>query len=272
MDQPTDRASSRAIGIFDSGVGGLTVHAALRRLLPGERLVYLGDTARVPYGSRSPAVITRYALNNGRFLAQHDLKLLVVACNTVSATALPPLAAALPIPILGMVQPGVEAALATGARHIGVIGTPSTIRSHAYQGALETLRPGIRVSALACNLFVPLAEEGWVSGDVPRAVATRYLSALRDAEVEALVLACTHYPLLRSVIAEVMGPKVVLVDSAEASAAAAAKLLGESRLLASGGAGSERFFVTNLSEQFGAVAARFLGRPIEAPEVVDIAG
>ncbi len=262
----------RAIGVFDSGVGGLTVHAALRRLLPGERLVYLGDTARVPYGARSAAVITRYALNNGRFLSQHHLKLLVVACNTVSATALPALTEALPIPVLGMVEPGVQAALATGAGHIGVIGTPGTIRSGAYQRALTARQPGVRVSAVACNLFVPLAEEGWTTGDVPRAVAERYLTPLRDAGVEALVLACTHYPLLKAVIGEVMGPKVVLVDSAEASAAAAAQLLRERALLDVPGRGSERFFVTDLSEQFGAVAERFLGRPIELPEVVDIAG
>src|ERR1700722_17369700 len=190
-------ARRRAIGVFDSGVGGLTVHAALRRLLPKERLVYLGDTARVPYGSRSPQVITRYALNNARFLQQFDLKLLVVACNTVSATALPALAAALPVPILGVVDPGVAAPLATGAKHLGVIGTPSTIQSGAYQQAITRLAPAVRVSTATCQLFVPLAEEGWTTGEVPAAVAARYLSGLRSSGVQTLLLACTHYPLLR---------------------------------------------------------------------------
>lgn len=262
----------RAIGIFDSGVGGLTVHAALRRLLPNERLVYLGDTARVPYGTRSSHVITRYALTNGHFLCQRDLKLLVIACNTVSATALPALVAAMPVPVLGMVEPGVTAALRTGAGHIGIIGTPGTIRSGAYQAALLARAPGARVSTAACNLFVPLAEEGWTSGEVPAAVAQRYLGGLKAAGVEALVMACTHYPLLRGAIAAVMGPAVTLVDSAESSAAAAATLLAGLDLLSDATAGSEQFFVTDLSDQFGAVAERFLGRSIGLPEVVDLTG
>ena len=268
----TSSHAQAAIGVFDSGVGGLTVHAALRRLLPKERLVYLGDTARVPYGSKSPAVIPRYALNNARFLYQFDLKLLVVACNTVSATALPALTAALPIPVLGMVEPGVAAALRTGAKHVGIIGTPGTIRSGAYQEALRRAAPDVRVSTAACNLFVPLAEEGWTTGQIPRDVAHRYLDGLRAAGVDTLVLACTHYPLLRAAIAEVMGVGVTLVDSAETSAAAAARLLAERELLNPSDAGSEQLFVTDLSEQFGAVAERFLGRAVGLPEVVDIAG
>jgi glutamate racemase len=261
---------SRAIGVFDSGVGGLTVHAALRRLLPRERLVYLGDTARVPYGSRSPQVITRYALNNARFLQQFDLKLLVVACNTVSATALPALADALPVPILGVVEPGVAAALATGAKHLGVIGTPSTIHSGAYQQAIARQAPAVRVSTATCQLFVPLAEEGWTTGEVPAAVAARYLGGLRSSGVQTLLLACTHYPLLREAIATAMGPGTALVDSAETSALAAARLLEEQDLMTDAAVGSEKFFVTDLSEQFGTVAQRFLGRPVELPELVDI--
>jgi glutamate racemase len=260
----------QAIGVFDSGVGGLTVHAALRRLLPKERLVYLGDTARVPYGSRSPQVIKRYALNNARFLSRFDLKLLVVACNTVSATALPTLVAALPTPVLGVVEPGVAAALATGAAHLGVIGTPSTIHSGAYQRAIADRAPRLRVSTAACQLFVPLAEEGWTAGEVPSGVARHYLSGLREAGVQTLVLACTHYPLLRDAIAEAMGPQVNLVDSAETTAAAAAALLRERGLLSDAAEGTEQFFVTDLSEQFSAVAERFLGRPVGLPEVVDI--
>jgi glutamate racemase len=260
----------RAIGVFDSGVGGLTVLAALRRRLPRESLVYLGDTARVPYGTRSPAVITRYALNNGRFLTQFDLKLLVVACNTVSAVALPALAEALPLPVLGVVEPGVATALQLQRGHVGVIGTPSTIQSGAYQAELQRRRPGLRVSAVACNLFVPLAEEGWLVGDVPRGVARRYLEPLRAAGVDTLVLGCTHYPLLEPVIAEVMGPDVTIVDSAAAVAGAARQLLESRGLLAQQGSGGERYFVTDLPAQFGAIAERFLGRAVGEPEVVDL--
>lgn len=265
------RTEGRAsVGVFDSGIGGLTVLAALRRRLPCESIVYLGDTARVPYGTRSPAVITRYAINNARFLAQFDLKLLVVACNTVSAVALPALAEALPIPVLGVVDPGAVEAARLQHGHVGVIGTPGTILSGAYQGALQRLSPGLRISAAACNLFVPLAEEGWLTGEVPLGVARRYLEPLRAGGVDTLVLACTHYPLLRPVIAEVMGAGVSLVDSAEASARAAEQLLRERGLLSAAAIGKERYFVTDLSAQFGVVAERFLGRPIAEPEVVDL--
>jgi glutamate racemase len=256
--------------VFDSGIGGLTVLAALRHRLPRESIVYLGDTARVPYGTRSPAVITRYALNNGRFLAQFDLKLLVVACNTVSAVALPALAESLPVPVLGVVEPGAAVAVRLQRGHVGVIGTPSTIESGAYQAALRKLTPGLKVTAAACNLFVPLAEEGWVSGDVPLGVARSYLEPLRREGVDTLVLGCTHYPLLQPVIAEVMGPGVALVDSAAAVAADAERLLESRGLLAPQGSGSERYFVTDLPAQFGAVAERFLGRAVGEPEVVDL--
>jgi glutamate racemase len=259
------------IGVFDSGVGGLTVLAALRKRLPAESTVYLGDTARVPYGSRSPQVIERYAINNARFLAQFDLKLLVVACNTVSAVALPTLAKALQVPVLGVVEPGAAEAAALQRGHVGVIGTPSTILSGAYQTALQRLRPNVRVSSAACNLFVPLAEEGWLDGEVPLGVARRYLEPLRATGVDTLVLGCTHYPLLRSVIAEVMGSDVRLVDSAEASARAAEQLLRERGLLSSTGHGAERYFVTDLPAQFGVIAERFLGRRIAEPKVVDLA-
>jgi glutamate racemase len=270
VTSPPRVVSRSAIGVFDSGIGGLTVLAALRRRLPNESIVYLGDTARVPYGTRSPAVITRYAINNGRFLAQFDLKLLVVACNTVSAVALPALADALPIPVLGVVEPGAAEAVRLQRGHVGVIGTPGTILSGAYQTALQRMSPGVRLSAVACNLFVPLAEEGWLTGEVPLGVARRYLEPLRSAGVDTLVLGCTHYPLLKPIIAEVMGASVTLVDSAESSARAAEQLLRERDLLVSGGVGEERYFVTDLSAQFGAVAERFLGRAIVEPEVVDL--
>ncbi len=261
----------RAIAVFDSGVGGLTVLAALRRRLPAEDLVYLGDTARVPYGTRSPQVVARYAANNARFLASFDPKLLVVACNTVSAVALPELERTSAFPVLGVVEPGARAAAATGVSHVGVIGTAGTVRSGAYQRALERLVPGVRVSAVACPLFVPLAEEGWTHGELPTAVARRYLEGLAREGVEALVLGCTHYPLLRDSIAAAVGPQVALVDSAEATAEAAAALLAREGLEREPGRDpSERLFVTDLGESFGALAERFLGRPVAAPEVVDI--
>ena len=259
----------RAIGVFDSGIGGLTVLAALRRRLPAEELVYLGDTARVPYGTRSRQVITRYAQNNARFLSGFDLKMLVVACNTVSAVALPELEQALPMKVLGVVEPGAQAAARLKPRHVGVIGTAGTIRSGAYQSALARLAPEAKVSALACPLFVPLAEEGWIDGDIPLQVARRYLGGL--AGVDTLVLGCTHYPILRAAIGAAMGPAVRLVDSAEATAEAAAAWLEGERIGNDGSnPGGERLFVTDLSDSFGAVAERFLGRPVQAPELVDI--
>ena len=261
----------RPIAVFDSGVGGLTVLAALRRVLPGEDLVYLGDTARVPYGTRSAQVVTRYALNNARFLGRFDPKLIVVACNTVSAVALPAMEAAVSVPVLGVVEPGARAAAAVQRGHVGVLGTAGTIRSGAYQAALARLCPGARVEARACPLFVPLAEEGWTHGDIPTAVARRYLADLSQSGVDTLLLGCTHYPLLREAISLAMGPGVALVDSAEATAASALALLRDRGLARpDGDAGGERIFVTDLGETLGALAERFLGRPVPAPEVVDI--
>ncbi len=261
----------RAIAVFDSGVGGLTVLAALRRRMPREELVYLGDTARVPYGTRSPQVITRYAMNNARFLGSFDPKLLVVACNTVSAVALPALSAALSVPVLGVVEPGAAAAARVQRGHVGVIGTSGTVRSGAYQAALARLCPGARVSAAACPLFVPLAEEGWTEGDVPREAAHRYLDGLVAAGIDTLLLGCTHYPLLRGPIAAAAGPGVQLVDSADSTAEAAAALIRERGVAReTEGAGSERLFVTDLAEGFGPLARAFLGRPAPEPVVVDI--
>ena len=185
------------IGVFDSGVGGLTVLKALIARLPGEPTVYLGDTARVPYGTKSGEVVTRYSLANAAALMEFDLKLLVVACNTASAVALPALRERLPIPVVGVIEPGVGAALAaTRSGKVAVIGTPGTIGSGAYQRALTAGRPGLEVRAQACPLFVPLAEEGWTEGEVPRLVAERYLGDLRRSGVETVLLGCTHYPLL----------------------------------------------------------------------------
>lgn len=262
---------SPAIGVFDSGVGGLTVLRALMERLPAEPTVYLGDTARVPYGTKSPGVVTRYAIANARFLERAGIKLLVVACNTASSVALEPLRGAMKIPVVGVIEPGARAAArATRSGRVGVIGTHGTIRSGAYQAAIERFRPGATVLTRACPLFVPLAEEGWTSGAVVEAVARTYLSDLASAGVDALVLGCTHYPLLREALGAVMGPAVTLVDSAQATAEAVEALLSERGLRADSDRPERRYFVTDGAERFAEVGARFLGRPIESASVIDL--
>ncbi|GEJ55617.1 glutamate racemase [Anaeromyxobacter diazotrophicus] len=255
------------IGIFDSGVGGLTVQKAIFARLPGLDTVYLGDTARVPYGSKSAEVVTQYSLRNARFLVAREIELLVVACNTASAVALPALREALAIPVLGVVEPGARvAARASRTGRVGVIGTAGTIASGAYQRAIAAARPGAEVVAAACPLFVPLAEEGWTDpeDEVVRLVARRYLAPFREAAVDTLVLGCTHYPLLRGAIAREL-PEVTLVDSGDAIAAEVAERLG-----AAGGPAQHRFFVTDTPARFLTVAERFLGRAVERAEQVDI--
>lgn len=256
------------IGIFDSGVGGLTVQRAVMEALPALDTVYLGDTARVPYGTKSAEVVTQYSLRNARFLIRQEIEMLVVACNTASAVALPALRAELPIPVLGVVEPGARAAARESrSGRIGVIGTQGTVASGAYQAAILAARPGAEVLARPCPLFVPLAEEGWTdpADEVLRVVARRYLSPLLEARIDTLVLGCTHYPLLKAAIAEAL-PGVRLVDSAEAIAAEVRERLGA----VPGPAGRHRFFVTDTPERFLAVAGRFLGRPVPGAEHVDV--
>ncbi len=259
------------LGIFDSGVGGLTVQRAILRRLPWVDTLYLGDTARVPYGTKSAAVVTQYSLRNARFLVSHDVDLLVVACNTASAVALPALREALAIPVIGVVEPGARAAArATRSGRIGVIGTPSTIASGAYQRALIAQRREAEVVARACPLFVPLAEEGWTDPDdeVVRAAVGRYLAPLAEARIDTLVLGCTHYPLLEAAIGRAL-PGVTLVDSAEAIATEVGERLG-ARSAGAAAAARHRFFVTDTPERFLEVAERFLGRSIERAEQIDL--
>jgi len=260
------------VGIFDSGVGGLTVMRQIRRLLPQEHLIYLGDTARVPYGTKSPETVIRYATRCAQTLTVRGIKLLVVACNTASAYALDALRAALPVPIIGVVEPGAQAAVrSTHSGKIGVIGTPGTVRSGAYERAIRQLAPDARVFLQACPLFVPLAEEGWVRGDVPFLAANRYLGRLKQRQVDTLVLGCTHYPLLRGVIGKVMGPDVSLVDSARETARETRRILSAAGLIRNnGGPGKNLFLVTDNPNTFSGTGARFWGHPLEHVEWVDL--
>ena len=202
-------SADRAIGVFDSGVGGLTVLKALSVRMPRETLLYLGDTARVPYGSKSADTVTGYAVETGDFFAERDVKLMVVACNTTSAIALDILRARYPVPVLGVIEPGARAAIkATRRGRIGVIGTEATIASGAYARALRDLEPDVEIFTRACPLFVPLAEEGWTDNEVARRTVSLYLSSLKRSGIDTLILGCTHYPLLRSAIESCMGPGV----------------------------------------------------------------
>lgn len=270
-------SDTRPIGVFDSGVGGLTVLAALRRTLPAEAFVYLGDTARLPYGTKTGATVARYAIQAAGHLTARGIKLLVVACNTASAVAIEPLAEALaPVPVIGVVEPGAEAALAasTGGR-IAVIGTEGTIAGGAYVRAIRRHDPLAVVTGRACPLFVALAEEGWIAGDVPHAVARVYLDDLvgERGEHDTLVLGCTHFPVLRGAIAAAVRPDVAVVDSADTTAAVVAATLARHDLAAPpGAAGALALSATDGRERFARVGARFLGTEVAASdvEIVDL--
>jgi glutamate racemase len=275
--------SNLPIGIFDSGVGGLTVYRALHERLPAEHFVYLGDTARVPYGTKSLSTVERYAIENAKFLEAHGIKLLVVACNTASALALPAIRKAVNIEVIGVIGPGARAAtrIATG-KTIGVIATEATVQSGAYSSAIAGIDDGIEVIERACPLFVPLAEEGWAETDVARAVAEQYLSDLKNKDIGALVLGCTHYPILRELIGEIIGIHIPLIDSGDAAAREVQTLLQSSDLAATRSELNIRerrlcddldhFYVTDAAERFAKVAERFLGTAPSVLEAVEIWG
>lgn len=253
--------SWQSIGIFDSGVGGLTVLRELVYALPQEDTIYLGDTARVPYGTKSPDTVIRYSHEIASFLIKRDIKLLVVACNTASAVALPSLQTTLSIPVVGVIEPGAQRAVqVTSSGMIGVIGTSGTIQSSAYTRAIKQLDPAISVLAKPCPLFVPLAEEGWTDNEIALLTARTYLQELKDAGVDTLVLGCTHYPLLKKIIADVMGSDVTLVDSAEETARRVAEILArQQQLRPAQEKGNHHYFVTDVPAGFIRVANRFLG-------------
>lgn len=269
--------SKDPIGIFDSGVGGLTVMRALIEDLPGEDMLYLGDTARVPYGNRGAETVRRYALNAAELLVDHSIKALVVACNTASAFALETLKASVSIPVFGVIEPVARAAAAmTTTGHIAVLGTRGTIRSEAYQEALLNLQPTLHVHPLPCPLLVPLAEEGWTEGMVTEEILRHYLVSFSHSDVDTMILGCTHYPLLAAAIEkvarEVVSPGVKLVDSARATSQAVTSALGERGLLREATQpGEHRFLLTDLPEGFISTAERFFGRSLDgACEHVDI--
>ena len=272
-------ASDLPIGVFDSGVGGLTVLRALRRRLPAESLIYLGDTARLPYGTKSEASIIRYALQATDHLVSRGVKMLVVACNTASAVSLGPLHDRFaPLPVIGVVEPGAEAAVAaTRNQHLLVLATESTVKRHAYAQAIRRLTPGAQVDEKACSLFVALAEEGWTEGPVPESIARTYLEpllnpALGDAP-DTIVLGCTHFPLLEGAIRAALGPHATIVDSATTTAEAVAATLTARDLATSRtGSGTITLLATDGPDRFAAVGGRFLGEPISASsvEVVDL--
>ena len=258
-------STSGAIGIFDSGVGGLTVLHAILAALPREDIVYLGDTGRWPYGTKSAETITRYSRENVEFLVEKGIKMLVVACNAASSVALDTLRTQHTLPMVGVIRPGARAAVARSRnKRIGVIGTEATIASGAYTRALHALDPALELYTRPCPLLVPLAEEGWTDGPIARAVVETYLGSLKNSGIDTLILGCTHYPLLKPVIAEVMGDGVALVDSAEETARAVAELLEARGLARRRGAGSTSFFVTDVADRFIRIGQRFLGARVES--------
>ncbi len=271
------------IGIFDSGVGGLTVYHALHERLPNERFVYLGDTARVPYGTKSLATVERYAVENSRFLEAHGIKLLVVACNTASALALPAIRRAVGVEVVGVIEPGSrEAVDVARGKRIGVIATEATVQSRAYSRTIAIMDSAAEVIERACPLFVSLAEEGWADTDVARAVAREYFEDLNTCPISALVLGCTHYPILRNVISETLGSSVRLIDSGEATAGVVESILKISGLSHDDSSDLYRerhlcddldhFYVTDAAQRFARVAERFLGSAPSILEAVEIWG
>ena len=264
----------KAIGIFDSGIGGLTVLKEIVAALPDENIIYLGDTARVPYGIRSAETVTRYSFENTQFLLAQEIKMLVVACNTASAISLEAVKKEFPLPVIGVLEPGARAAVReTRTRKIGVIGTEATIASGAYEREIARLDARIVVHSLACPLFVQLVEEGWVDNEVAELVARTYLAPFTATGIDTLVLGCTHYPLLKSVIIRVLGPHITLIDSATETAKEVADVLDklkwrkpvEERTV-------RKYFVTDTPARFDKIGKRFLGDELLSAEQVKVGG
>jgi len=256
--------NSSPIGVFDSGVGGLTVVRELIHHLPHENIVYFGDTARVPYGIKSKETVIRFSIENILFLLEQDVKLICVACNTVSSVALSVIKKHFKVPIVGVLSPGVrEAVYATRNKRVGVIGTKGTIKSHSYENEIRRLDPAIKVFSQACPLFVPFVEEGWLKGRTVTDVAQTYLNPLKKEGVDTVILGCTHYPVLKPVIKKVLGKNVKLIDSAKQVSIEVKKILGEENMLNAGRIrGKHEFYVSDNPEWFSGLAKRFLGESL----------
>jgi len=278
LKAPSDK---RPIGIFDSGVGGLTVLKEIIKELPSENTIYLGDTARVPYGTRSPKLVTRYSLENARFLISKGIKFLVVACNTSTSISLPSLVKASPVPVIGVVEPGARAAVVRSkTKKIAVIGTETTINSSSYTKAIKSIDSSIEVIGIACPLFVPLVEEGWIRGDIVTLTAKKYLSPLKNFNADTLILGCTHYPIIKDVIADAVYPvrnriskgvKISLIDSAVETARETRHILEDKKILRqNSGRPRREFYVTDAPERFVRIGENFLGLPISNIKKVNI--
>ncbi|MDQ6809713.1 MAG: glutamate racemase [Verrucomicrobiota bacterium] len=267
-------AATQPIGVFDSGIGGLTVVAALRQLLPNESIIYLGDTARVPYGGKSATTVQRYSLEIAQMLVREGAKAIVIACNTASAVAVPELEKNLSVPVTGVILPGATAAIAaTRSGRIGVIGTRATIKSGAYERALHSIAPDVHVLARACPLLVPLIEEGWLESRISDDVILQYLRPLLDEGIDTLVLGCTHYPLLRPAIARLVGPDITLVDSAQNCASAVQQLLTRKNLNAlPQETGRLEVALTDPPDSFLEIAREALGLEIGDVQVREVSG
>ncbi len=279
-----EEMSNLPIGIFDSGVGGLTVYRALHNRLPNEHFIYLGDTARVPYGTKSLATVERYAIENSQFLASRGIKLLVVACNTASALALPAIRQAVGIDVVGVIGPGarkaVEIVTENESPKIGVIATEATVSSNAYADAIKNTNHKVEIIQTACPLFVSLAEENWTNEPETYSIAQKYLQQIVDGNVDVLVLGCTHYPILRDVIQQIVGENVKLIDSGEATAEEVGKMLNEKGLANPQKVKGNRrlcddldhFYVTDAAERFARVSERFLGVKPTKLEAIEVFG
>jgi glutamate racemase len=269
---PLSKGGNRPIGIFDSGVGGLTVTKRIFQLLPHEKVIYFGDTGRYPYGPRSQQIVRKFSFQNVNFLLSQKVKLIVVACNTASAVALPELERRFNIPLVGVIEPGARAAIkATRNQRIGVIGTLGTISSNAYQNAICRQAPQMKVFSVSCPLFVSLAEEGYIDQEATLLIATGYLAPLIKKRVDTLVLGCTHYPLLKKVISRVMGERVKLIDSAEETAKEVKELLKRCGLLRdSTGKAYRKFYVSDVPDRFVDVGERFLKSKISHVKKIEI--
>jgi len=259
------------IGIFDSGIGGLTVVKQIMRLLPNENLVYFGDTARVPYGTKSKKLIQQYALEDAAFLNQFDIKFLVVACNSASATAVDLLKSTLTIPVTGVIEPGVSASLSTSRENrIGVIGTTATVSSNAYQDSIFEQNDQVEVFGQPCPLLVPLVEEGWIDDNITRLTIHKYLDPLLDNKIDTLILGCTHFPVIKDTVQQEIGSDITLIDSGEETAKVVQKMLQDLNISRNKDTkGQVEFYVSDIPGKFDEIGTRFLGQPVVNANRVD---